>query len=377
MSGFPAVDVRSIGAGGGSIGWLDHAGLLHVGPASAGSVPGPACYGRGGTKPTVTDASLTLGFIDPAYFLGGAMALDSDLARKALERDIGQELGLGTTECATAVLRVVTERMVAAIEDITLRQGIDPSSAVLVGGGGAAGLNIVAIARRLRTALVLVPEVAPSLSAAGALLSDLTRDFSAAFYTTTARFDADGVNRVVAELQRQCDNFASGPGKSALEVVVELYAEGRYPHQVWDLEVPVATKPFSSSGDVDQLRAAFHAAHREIFEISDEASEVEFLSWRARVRCRLRDGAFGLVTNQRQEVIPGRAVREVDFLDGGRAQAPVLHLAHVPPATAIAGPAIVESPWTTIVVDPGAVAHRTAGGTLVIRPWGANEQTPK
>ena len=368
MSGFPAVDVRSIGAGGGSIGWVDDGGLLHVGPQSAGSVPGPACYGRGGTKPTVTDASLSLGYVNPRYFLGGAMELDVNLAREALERDVGAPLGLAADESAAAVVRVVTERMVAAIEDITLRQGIDPRSAVLVGGGGAAGLNVVAIARRLHTPLVLVPEVAPSLSAAGALLSDLTRDFSAAHHTTTAGFDFTGVNGVLDRLRRECEAFAEGPGRSALGYSIELSVEARYPHQVWDFEIPVRTERFSSAGDVDELRADFHTAHRELFTISDDQSGVEFLSWRARVRCRLRDDSFGVVAAVARGTLAASA-RDVYFLDAGRVRAGVVHVAEMQADERFDGPVVLESPWTTIVVDPGASARRTAGGTLVIQPW--------
>src|SRR5205085_2298031 len=219
-------DVRSIGAGGGSIGWVDDGGLLHVGPQSAGSVPGPACYGRGGTRPTVTDASLSLGYIDAGYFLGGAMDLDVDLAREALERDVG------------------------------------------------------AIARRLDAPLVLVPEVAPSLSAAGALLSDLARDFAAAHHTTAAGFDFAGVNRLLDRLRAESEAFAAGPGRSSVDSSIELSVEARYPHQVWDLEVPVRRGRFESPDDVEELRTDFHVAHRELFAISDDRSEVEFLSWR-------------------------------------------------------------------------------------------------
>ena len=169
MTGFPSVDVKSIGAGGGSIAWVDAGGLLHCGPESAGSRPGPACYGTGGSAPTVTDCALLLGYIDPAFFLGGAMRLDVDGAREALEREVASKLGLGIEDAAAAVLALATEKMVGAIEEITINQGIDPGSAVLIGGGGAAGLNAVAVARRLGCREVVIPETGAALSAAGAL----------------------------------------------------------------------------------------------------------------------------------------------------------------------------------------------------------------
>jgi N-methylhydantoinase A len=368
MTGFPAVDVRSIGAGGGSIGWVDAGGLLHVGPQSAGSEPGPACYGRGGTHVTVTDASLELGFIDPEHFLGGAMELDRRLAHEALERDVATPLGLSAGAGAAAMLRVVTERMVAAIEDITLRQGVDPATAVLVGGGGAAGLNLIAIARRLRTPVVIVPEVGPALSAAGALVSDLTSDFAATLHTTTRRFDADGVNRLLDALSAQCAAFAADAGRGSVDVAVELTAEGRYPHQVWDLEVPLPCERFESPEDVEQLRQAFHGVHREIFAISDDLSDVELLSWRARVRCRLRDDAFGTVLDAAAHRRRAGGIREVTFVDAGTVPARVVFLDELRPGEREEGPLVVESPWTTIVVDPGASVERAATGTLVIQP---------
>ncbi len=236
MTGFPSVDVKSVGAGGGSIAWVDEGGLLHVGPESAGSEPGPVCYARGGERPTVTDASLVLGYIDPEYFLGGAMRLDIDGARAALESQVATPLGLPLEEAASAVMRVATEHMVRAIEEITLHQGIDPRTAVLVGGGGAAGLNSVAIARRLGCSQLIVPAVGPALSAAGALLSDLTADFAATLMTTTADFDFAAVERVLADLRKRCDEFAAAAGVAG---EIELTTEARYPHQIWELELPV------------------------------------------------------------------------------------------------------------------------------------------
>jgi N-methylhydantoinase A len=141
MTGFPSVDVKSIGAGGGSIASVDAGGLLQVGPRSAGSTPGPVAYGKGGTEPTVTDCALILGYIDPTFFLGGAMTLDLPAARAALEEKVATKLKISIEEAAAAVMALATEKMVGAIDDITVNQGIDPSNAIMIGGGGAAGLN--------------------------------------------------------------------------------------------------------------------------------------------------------------------------------------------------------------------------------------------
>jgi N-methylhydantoinase A len=239
MTGFPSVDVKSIGAGGGSIAWVDEGGMLHVGPQSAGAVPGPVCYGQGGEQPTVTDASLALNYIDPGFFLGGTKTLDLDAARAAIDTRLAKPLGLTVEEAAAAVIRIATENMVQAIVDITVNQGIDPRDTVLLGGGGAAGLNSVLIARRLESRRLLIPEVGAALSAAGAMMSDLTSTFHRTLFTRTSGFDFDGVNAALAELRRRCEGFVERYGRGAEGHTIQFWAEARYPEQVWEIEVPL------------------------------------------------------------------------------------------------------------------------------------------
>jgi N-methylhydantoinase A len=365
MTGFPSVDVKSIGAGGGSIAWVDAGGLLHCGPQSAGSTPGPACYGAGGTAPTVTDCALLLGYIDPAFFLGGAMRLDAEAARRALERDVAEPLRLGLDEAAAAVLALATEKMVGAIEEITINQGIDPTSAVLIGGGGAAGLNAVAVARRLGCGRVIIPEVGAALSAAGALMSDLAAEYAQMAFMPSDRFDADAVNGVLESLERQCRGFIEGPGAGALEQEITFAVEARYPHQIWEIEVPLRVARFDGSKAVRALVEDFHAAHKQIFEISDPNSEIELVTWRARVRCRLREAGPGRLVESAPDAEIG-GTRPVYFAASGWVDASVVRFERVAPETPVAGPAIVESSFTTVVVDPGAVATRTATGSLAI-----------
>ncbi len=365
MTGFPSVDVKSIGAGGGSIAWVDAGGLLHVGPQSAGSMPGPACYGTGGSRPTVTDCALLLGYIDPAFFLGGAMRLDVGAARTALQSEVADPLGLGLEAAAAAVLALATEKMVGAIEEITINQGIDPQSAVLIGGGGAAGLNAVAVARRLGCAQVVIPEVGAALSAAGALMSELSADYATMSFTTSERFATETVNQVLAKLGAKCQAFIEGPGAGSLEQTIEYAVEARYPHQIWEIEVPLRVAGFRGPEDVEGLVADFHAAHHELFEISDPGSGIELVTWRARVGCRLRHGdGDRLVAGAPGVDLDER--REVYFTDHGWVSAAVRRFEAVGDASPLVGPAIVESSFTTVVVDPGARARRTASGSLVI-----------
>jgi N-methylhydantoinase A len=366
ITGFPSVDVRSIGAGGGSIGWVDDGGLLHVGPQSAGADPGPVCWGRGGTRPTVTDACVVLGYLDPDYFLGGEMAIRRGPAAEAVERDVGRPLALGAEEAAAAILDLASERMVTAIEEITLNQGLDPREAVAVGGGGGAGLYAVAIARRLGSRRVVIPAVSAALSAAGALLSELTRDFQHTQLMRTSAFEPDLANETLEALSARCEKFRAGPGAAAIDSSVALSIEARYPNQVWEIEVPLPVSRFEGPADVSTLEEAFHRAHEDLFAFSDPGSPVEVVAWRARVRCRLRtltdvsppdDGHAGAA-----------GVRRAFFSGIGALDARVCRLESLAPGERLAGPALVESPVTTVVVPPGAAAERLASGSLLLDP---------
>ena len=364
MTGMPSVDVKSIGAGGGSIAWVDAGGLLHVGPKSAGAVPGPVCYGRGGKKPTLTDAAVALGFIDAEFFLGGKMALDKAGALDAIRTDVAEPLGKSLEAAAEVIVALATEHMVQAIMDITVNQGIDPTQATFVAGGGAAGLNCVAIARRLGCKRVLVTEAGAALSASGALISDLTAHQQAMFHTGSDAFDTDGVNRVLAGLKDACDAFASGPGAGAKAVEIDWSTEARYKDQAWEIEVPLQVPRFADEGDVRTLVADFHKMHQDIFAVSDDKADIETVSWNAEVRCRIGSGVPGrLAADGRPAKLASRPVR---FLGTEWIDADVWRLEAIPEGQSLAGPAIVESDFTSIVIDPGAKAWRDASGNLVI-----------
>lgn len=369
MTGLPSVDVKSIGAGGGSIAWVDPAGLLHVGPDSAGAVPGPVCYGRGGKRPTLSDAALALGHIDPAYFLGGGIPLDRGAAEAAILAEVAQPLGLDLHGAAAAVVALATENMVQAIMDITVNQGIDASEAVLIGGGGAAGLNACAIGRRLGCTDVVLPDVGAALSAAGALASDLSAEYRRAFYAHTGRFDRDGVNAVLSALTAQARAFAADAGRGAASTELLYFMEARYPDQVWEIEVPLRNAHVTSQQDVTALEEDFNRAHEEQFAIADVGSRIEIVSWSVLVRCRLRDSALGRLAGK---AVAGarHARRQAHFAGHGLLDTAVLEFETMEPGMRVAGPAIVESPVTTIVVDPGADCERRPSGSLVVHPFG-------
>jgi len=367
MTGFPSVDVKSIGAGGGSIAWVDDGGMLHVGPQSAGAVPGPACYGQGGDKPTVTDASLVLGYLDPEFFLGGNMSLDFDASRDAIIREVATPMNLSLEDAAAAVISIATENMVQAIVDITVNQGIDPRDAILIGGGGAAGINSTAIGRRLGSERVIIPEVGAALSAAGAMMSDLHAQYTRTFFATSEGFDADGVNGILDVLEASCNSFIDGPGQGSIDQTIEFFAEARYPEQVWEIEVPLASRRFESDADVQALVQEFHKVHEDIFAINDPNSGVEVVGWTASVKCRLREGESGsLAARELKTSVDG--TRKVYFSGHGHVDATVRRFEAMKQGEVLAGPAIIESPFTTVVVDPGATAERRASGSVSIVP---------
>lgn len=362
LAGYPSVDVKSVGAGGGSIASVDPAGLLHVGPDSAGSTPGPVCYARGGTRPTVTDACVALGYLDPDYFLGGAMRLDAEGAREAIRAHIAEPLGATIEAAAWSILDLATENMVQAIEEQTVNQGIDPASAVLIGGGGAAGLNSVFIARRLGCQRLLIPETGAAMSAAGAMMSDVTSEFAVTAYSSTADFDRARVNAAIDGLRAQAEAFAARTGFAGR---TDYVAEARYDGQAWDIDVPLPFERFESDADVAAFRAAFDAMHEQLFTIRDEASAVELIGLRVRVRCTARpDAAFRLVPDREEDGAERK--RRVYFAGQGWVETPVLRWDAIPADRDFAGPALIESPFTTVVVDPPARFRRSAAGAILV-----------
>lgn len=364
MTGFPSVDIRSVGAGGGSIAWVDEGGLLHVGPNSAGAVPGPACYGQGGNQPTATDAALLLGYIDPEFFLGGRMRLDVDKARTAMGATVAEPLDIKVEAASLAVMALLTETMAGAIEDLTVNQGIDPGKACLVGGGGAAGLNSTAIARRLACPQVMFPDVGAVLSAAGGLLCPISEDISELCLTSSFDFDFEKVNGVIERLKARGQSFIENTN-GVRESRIDLSVEARYAQQIWEIKLPLPVASFDGKKDLDAVCDAFHELHRDIFAFEDQGAEIEFVTWRAFASCDLRDRDLGRLHGLSQsEALMGS--RKAVFASGKEYDTSVYRFEALAELEDHEGPAIVETPFTTIVVDPGSSFRRTASGALVV-----------
>ncbi len=371
MTGFPSIDIRSVGAGGGSIARVDEGGLLRVGPDSAGAEPGPACYARGGTAPTVTDAALLLGYLDPDYFLGGRMPLDASLARAAITRDIAAPLAIEPEAAAAAVLALATETMAGAIDDITVNQGIDPRAAVLIGGGGAAGLNSVAIARRLGCRRVLFPDAGAALSAVGGLLCPLSDDLAEFLVTSSTAFDRAAVNAALARLEGRARAFLVRVGASAA-ARIDYSVEARYAQQIWEIKLPLRAGVFADAAAVATTIEDFHRLHDEIFAFEDRRAEIEFVNWRARVACDLRRGPLGRIAAAEQAPPPSQ--ERSAWFGGARVKVPVFGFRTLDADRIQRGPAIVETAFTTIVIDPGAMFRLDPAGSLIVDLESAERQ---
>jgi N-methylhydantoinase A len=365
--GMASVAVHSIGAGGGSIAWVDTGGLLQVGPRSAGSEPGPACYGLGGLEPTVTDAAVALGYIDPKHFLGGRMHLDECAARKSI-KPIAEVLNESIEHAAFAIIAVANENMIQAIKELTVNEGINPADSTLVAGGGAGGLGIAPIAAELGCRNVLIPRTAGALSASGMQFSDIITETGASKITATDAFDFDGVNAALSTINQQLDQFASNlKSRGISEIKKRYFVEARYRFQVWELEVEIETGVFNGPEDVDALIQAFHNMHERVFAITDIGQAVECLNWRGRLIADVKAPSLEPPRPDTENRAEADRIRKAYFgkepIDTSIYLGSGLNI-----GVSIDGPAIIEEPTSTLVVNPGANVKVSSGGRYILTP---------
>ena len=359
----PMVDVNTIGAGGGSIAWIDAAGGLRVGPRSAGAEPGPACYGRGGDEPTVTDASVVLGYLNPARFAGGAMTLDVAAAERAVAA-IGQRLGVDTVAAAAGIHRVINARMADQIRLVTIKRGYDPRQFSLVVLGGAGPVHGAALAAEMGMAEVLVPEAPGVLAAFGLLAAAIEHHHARTLQARTDAADLSAINGCLAELDAAGRGRMREEGVPATEVRVVYAADMRYVGQAYELEVPIAAPITSAS--VPDIVTAFHAAHERVYGYARTQQPVEFVNFRA-------VHTFPLPRPALRSAAPARGTADDARIGERRAYfgefvaTAVYERARLPRGAVVAGPAIVEQLDTTTVVPPGVTAAVDDGGNLRLR----------
>jgi N-methylhydantoinase A/oxoprolinase/acetone carboxylase beta subunit len=358
----PLIDVHTIGAGGGSIAWLDGAGTLRVGPRSAGSEPGPVCYGRGGTEPTVTDASIVLGYLDPENFAGGSMRLDPAAARYAVAEKIARPLDLSVEEAARGIHRVVNAQMAEAVRSVSVYRGADPRRATLLPLGGAGPLHAVAIAAELQMERVLVPPRPGVLSACGLLVAPVEHERSAAFLRALDGLALAAIDRVLETLDAECTTLMAAEAVDREAIEVLHLADMCYVGQSYHLEVPFADK--HEADPLARLYADFCALHDRVYGHAMKGP-ASIVNLRAVHRAQgLPD--FGRSEEPAMKAASGRHRMIVPVTGGAPVQATIYDRWALRRGDSFDGPAIVEQSDTTTIVAGGWRAAVDALGNLVI-----------
>lgn len=358
----PMVDVNAIGAGGGSIAWLDAAGGLRVGPESAGSDPGPACYARSGERPTVTDASVVLGWVDPAYFAGGALRLDPARAREAIDRVIARPLGLGVEDAALGIHRVANAQMTEGIRLVSIRRGLDPRRFALVALGGAGPLHATALATELAIGTVLIPRHPGVLSAAGLLAAPIEHEVAAAFPRKLDGLDVADLRRALDDLDARCAALMAKEQVKGLPASRQYFADMWYVGQSYHIGVPVA---LDVPDPIAALYRAFLALHERIY---GHATESPAAIVNLRAVHRAGGGAAHETEYVPAEGNPRKGHRDIRVPGASVAvRAEILSREHMPSGMTFAGPAIIEQADTTTLVEPGWTGTVLSNGTLSLK----------
>ena len=363
----PVVGVTAIGAGGGSVAWVDEVGLPKVGPQSTGAHPGPACYGRGGKEATLTDAFLVSGFLDPERFLGGRMRLHRELAEEAIAR-FADPLGMTMNEAAESVVRVAVSNMYAEFTKILSRAAVDPRDFALVPFGGAGPVVGALVAREVGIASVFVPRSPGTLCALGAISADIVNDAVRTVHLRVAAkgrdaFDGDGLRGHFEQLRGELAEWLARHGAGAAAATFNPAADMRYVGQSYEIEVPI-DPAWLAPGGAPAVLAAFHRAHERAFGHADREAPAEIVNLRvqlraARPRVPLREVAAGAAPKP-------RAARRI-WLDGRPTEAAVFERADLGAGARLAGPAIIEQPDTTVLVPAGHTGEVDRFGNLMLR----------
>ena len=355
----PALDIHTLGAGGGSIAWVDPGRILHVGPESAGADPGPAGYAKGGTRATVTDANLVLGYLDPANFLGGRIGLDAKAAERAVAQ-VAKQLGTSLREAALGISRVVNTNMAEGIKIVSVRRGVDPRKFALVAFGGAAGLHVTEVARLLEIRRVVVPSVAAVLSAWGMLATDLRYELVRSHVSEVTRMTPAALRRLFAELEeegrRRLGAF-EGP------VSVHRSLDMRYGEQIFEIQVPIDGVDLQARDAIEQVVGRFHQRHEELYAYHATGQEVVIVNARVAVVGALPELSPSVSAGERgAAAAPGR--RRVYL--GDWVEVPVHRMEGLAPGYQTKGPAIFESDTTTVLMREGERVSVTPHGWLDI-----------
>ncbi|MDE0944308.1 MAG: hydantoinase/oxoprolinase family protein [Alphaproteobacteria bacterium] len=357
----PSLDIVTLGAGGGSIARVQQGGLLEVGPQSAGAMPGPACYGNGGVAATVTDASMVLGYLDPDNFLGGRAKLDKAAADAALDR-LGNDLGINGVRAAEGVHRVVNTQMAEGVRLATVRRGVDPRRFALLAFGGAAGLHGTELARQLNLGRVVVPRIASVMSAWGMLATELRLETTRTHIGDTANLNIDAINKLYTEMEAEGESRLRGWFDGAIHSLRS--ADMRYGEQIFEIDVPLDQVDFAAPDLLAQIKAAFERRHEALYTYSLEDQDP--------VLVNARIATIGALPALPEEPLaeagaPIEPSGQRKIYLNGWLDAPVYDFDHLAAGQIVAGPALIVSETTNVLLREGDLATTTPLGWLDIQ----------
>jgi 5-oxoprolinase (ATP-hydrolysing)/N-methylhydantoinase A len=370
----PMIDIHTMGAGGGSIASVGPGGIMKVGPESAGALPGPAAYGKGGDRPTVTDANLALGYLDASNFLGGSTTLQKTLAEKAIAEHVAESTGLSMIEAAAGISEVVSTSIAEGIRLMSVQRGVDPRRFSMMAFGGAAGLQAGKVARQLQVEKVVIPAAAAVLSAHGMLSTDLKYDYSRSHPAPLLGMDIDAVRSLVAGMESEGRQKLQDERVPDSSIEVTVSADMRYLDQIYEVNVPVPDLAQDIEPLLYQWAGNFHARYQELYSYSQSAQEIRLVTLRVSVVGRLPkldppplDGASTSIAKQKGK-------RQIYL--GGWIDAPIYEITELPPGSSVDGPAVLESDFTTVLVEPGDKATIDSFGGIELQVTLETEDSP-
>jgi N-methylhydantoinase A len=364
--GVPMIQVETLGAGGGSIGWIDTHGILQVGPQSAGSEPGPACYGTGGTEPTTSDANLVLGYLNPEGLLGGKLPLDLDKAKKAVKK-VADQLGMSVERAAYGMYTIVNNNMVNGIRRVSVERGYDPRDFVLVGAGGATAAHICALAREMGINTIILPKLASGLCAFGQIISDVKYNYMA---TSPARLDNAAaykkLDKLFHEVEVQGIKHLEADGFAKKDIATKRSMDMRYVGQVHECTVDIGIFEINEKS-IEKVKDAFHKRHEELYTYSERHNAVEVVNIESTVFGRIEKPKLPKANKLKAGTNALTGYRKAIFAASGKAsKTPVYDGELMELGVKIKGPAIIEEVTTTIVIEPGWVAVLDQSNSYVI-----------
>jgi N-methylhydantoinase A len=360
----PMLDVHTVGAGGGSLCRLDEVGRVKVGPESASSDPGPACYGRGGAGLTLTDINLVLGYLDPAEFAGGSVPLFADKAHTALQDAIASPLKMGAIDAAAGVWKVAASQMAEAIRYITVQRGVDPREFDLVAFGGGGPLHAYGIADEIGIRRIIIPVDPGLFSAQGIALADFTHDYVASVVRSVDRIQVGDLESLLAGLRARAEADLKSEGVEPAAQALQVSLDARYLGQSTEINVQLPSEESGTGIDLKRYVSAFHRRHEELYTYSVPGEPVEIVNLRLRAVGRMTQPSFAKVPAK--QTGPAKAKRRAWFPKTGLIETPVWDRHDIGTDARLRGPLLVQEMSSTTVVPPDAIVTMDGGGNLIV-----------